>query len=125
MESQKDARKIQILRLPEVCKATGLVRSMVYQHDGPHCSQDERCLRELTAIRRLATSLPFLDLEPGHGCEVPHIVRYDGRFLRHGMRGDHQIEITDRLACALERRADARIVESHRIRPVGIARRAR
>src|SRR5256884_4428362 len=67
---------------------------------------------------RRATSLPFLDLEPGHRCEVPHIVRYNGRFLRHGMRGDHQIEITDRLACALERCADARIVESHRIRPV-------
>jgi len=31
MESQKDTRKIQILRLPEVCKATGLGRSMVYQ----------------------------------------------------------------------------------------------
>jgi predicted DNA-binding transcriptional regulator AlpA len=31
MESQKDARKIQILRLPEVCKSTGLGRSMVYQ----------------------------------------------------------------------------------------------
>jgi prophage regulatory protein len=31
MESQKDARKIQILRLPDVCKATGLGRSMVYQ----------------------------------------------------------------------------------------------
>src|SRR2546429_5032602 len=67
---------------------------------------------------RRASSLPFLDLEPGHRCEVPHIVRYYGRFLRHGMRGDHQIEITDRLACALERCADARIVESHRIRPV-------
>jgi predicted DNA-binding transcriptional regulator AlpA len=31
MESQKDARKIQILRLPDVCKTTGLGRSMVYQ----------------------------------------------------------------------------------------------
>jgi len=31
MESQKDARMIQILRLPDVCKATGLGRSMVYQ----------------------------------------------------------------------------------------------
>ena len=31
MESQKDARKIQILRLPDVCRATGLCRSMVYQ----------------------------------------------------------------------------------------------
>src|SRR5438309_4195063 len=67
---------------------------------------------------RRATSLPFLDLEPGHRCKVPHIVRYNGRFHRHGMRGDHEIEITDRLACALERPADARIVESHRIRPV-------
>lgn len=31
MESNKEARKIQILRLPDVCKATGLGRSMVYQ----------------------------------------------------------------------------------------------
>ena len=31
MESRKDVRKIQILRLPDVCKATGLGRSMVYQ----------------------------------------------------------------------------------------------
>jgi predicted DNA-binding transcriptional regulator AlpA len=31
VEGQKDARKIQILRLPDVCKATGLGRSMVYQ----------------------------------------------------------------------------------------------
>ena len=31
MECQKDTRRIQILRLPEVCKATGLGRSMVYQ----------------------------------------------------------------------------------------------
>src|SRR5438105_2752624 len=73
-----------------------------------------KILRELTAVQTPATSLPFLDLEPGHRCEVPHIVRYNGRFHRHGMRGDHEIEITDRLACALERRADARIVESHR-----------
>ena len=31
MESQKEVRKIQILRLRDVCKATGLGRSMVYQ----------------------------------------------------------------------------------------------
>lgn len=31
VESQRDARKIQILRLREVCKTTGLGRSMVYQ----------------------------------------------------------------------------------------------
>src|SRR2546430_16445654 len=66
---------------------------------------------------RRATSLPFLDLEPGHRCKVPHIVRYNGRFHRHGMRGDHEIEITDRLACALARPAESRIAESHRIRP--------
>jgi prophage regulatory protein len=36
MESQKDARKIQILRLPDVCKATGLGRSMVYQLEAEH-----------------------------------------------------------------------------------------
>ena len=31
MEARKSARRIQILRLPEVCKTTGLRRSMVYQ----------------------------------------------------------------------------------------------
>ena len=31
MEARKSARRIQILRLPEVCKTTGLGRSMVYQ----------------------------------------------------------------------------------------------
>ena len=31
MEDRKGARPIQILRLPEVCKTTGLGRSMVYQ----------------------------------------------------------------------------------------------
>ena len=31
MEGQRDAPRIQILRLPDVCKATGLGRSMVYQ----------------------------------------------------------------------------------------------
>ena len=31
MEARSSTRSIQILRLPEVCKATGLGRSMVYQ----------------------------------------------------------------------------------------------
>jgi predicted DNA-binding transcriptional regulator AlpA len=31
MDDRKNSRPIQILRLPEVCKATGLGRSMVYQ----------------------------------------------------------------------------------------------
>jgi prophage regulatory protein len=31
MEDRKGSRPIQILRLPEVCKTTGLGRSMVYQ----------------------------------------------------------------------------------------------
>ena len=31
MEARKSARRRQILRLPEVCKTTGLGRSMVYQ----------------------------------------------------------------------------------------------
>ena len=31
MDARLNARPIQILRLPEVCKATGLGRSMVYQ----------------------------------------------------------------------------------------------
>ena len=31
MEASKSSRPIQILRLPEVCKTTGLGRSMVYQ----------------------------------------------------------------------------------------------
>jgi prophage regulatory protein len=31
VEAQNGIRKIQILRLPDVCKATGLGRSMVYQ----------------------------------------------------------------------------------------------
>ena len=31
MEDRKSSRPIQILRLPEVCKTTGLGRSMVYQ----------------------------------------------------------------------------------------------
>src|SRR5256884_8969943 len=56
-------------------------------------------------------------LSPGTDAKC-RTFRYNGRFHRHGMRGDHEIELTDRLACALERPADARIVESHRIRPV-------
>ena len=36
MESQKGARKIQILRLPDVCRATGLGRSKVYQLEAEH-----------------------------------------------------------------------------------------
>ena len=31
MDDRKSERSIQILRLPEVCKTTGLGRSMVYQ----------------------------------------------------------------------------------------------
>jgi prophage regulatory protein len=31
MDARMNARPIQILRLPEVCKTTGLGRSMVYQ----------------------------------------------------------------------------------------------
>ena len=31
MDARKSSRPIQILRLPEVCKTTGLGRSMVYQ----------------------------------------------------------------------------------------------
>ena len=31
MDARLNVRPIQILRLPEVCKATGLCRSMVYQ----------------------------------------------------------------------------------------------
>lgn len=31
MEAQEGLRGIQILRLPEVCKTTGLGRSMIYQ----------------------------------------------------------------------------------------------
>jgi prophage regulatory protein len=31
MEARKEAQPIQILRLPEVCKTTGLGRSMIYQ----------------------------------------------------------------------------------------------
>jgi len=31
MEIRKETRPIQILRLPEICKTTGLGRSMVYQ----------------------------------------------------------------------------------------------
>jgi len=33
----------------------------------------------MTAVRTPATFTSFLDLEPGHRCEVPHIVRYNGR----------------------------------------------
>jgi predicted DNA-binding transcriptional regulator AlpA len=36
MEASKSPRPIQILRLPEVCKTTGLGRSMVYQLEAQH-----------------------------------------------------------------------------------------
>src|SRR5256886_13287073 len=57
----------------------------------------------------LLTSVPKDD---GHDAQAV------SKHLLSPARAAHQIEITDRLACALERRADARVVESHRIRPV-------
>src|SRR5207302_9216610 len=74
-----------------------------------------KILMELTAVRTSATSLPFLDLEPGHRCKVPHIDRYNRRLHRHGKQRDHEMQSIARLTCALARRADARRAASDRI----------